>query len=953
MESLRKAVIADEMADRVAEQDGNNQRVVAYAPTPQDAKLCAKILKENDVAVCCCETIDSFAETILAGAGIALIAQEHLTDAAIAQLKVALDRQPKWSEVPILVLLQAGDPDSKLLKRILSLEHVTLINRPLRIAVFINTVRAKLRDRMRQFEVRDLLLEKDRVQTNLRREARRLDMAIQAGGMAAWEWSKTHVYWSNAFRQLHGFGKDVQPSESAMFASIVESEREQIAQQWNAAIEQNVSFRSEFRINHPRHGERWLVAVGEPLKSKSGKTLRYTGLQWDITERKTAEMELRQSHETFQRLITDNPQGLYVVDADFCVRYVSAGARKVFINVDPLIGRPFAEVMNMIWPKAFADEAVKLFRHTLDTGEPYAAPPLVERRVDTSEREAYDWSIERIVLPDNRHGVVCHFYNNTQRQQSVDLLRESERYFREIADASPAMLWVTDENHMCTFLSKSWYDTTGQTRLEGMGLGWTDATHPEDHERAGREFLTAAKAHQPFFSEFRLRRADGNYRWAVDVGRPRFDSEGAFVGYTGYVIDVDDRKAFEQSLKQAKVVAENANRSRGEFLANMSHEIRTPMAAILGHADILKDHLKDPDNIQVVETIRRNGNFLLNIINDILDLSKIDAGKMQLETERVRPDGLLAEVRSLMDVRASEKHLPLKIEFDGPIPDLIETDAVRLRQILLNLVGNAIKFTDSGEVKILVRYEGIEGRSGAGEKQGPLRSKLPAANTCRLIFQIVDTGIGIKPEDQLSLFEPFVQADSTSTRSFGGTGLGLAICRRLAHALGGDVAVESTYGRGSKFTLTIEAVSSGRLVVPNLLIDVSAEKVKEDLQISANILVVDDRRDIRYLAQHFIEKAGGNVTTATNGQEAIDTIFGHQKSRVDLIVMDMQMPVMDGYEAAAELRRRGCELPIIALTANAMKSDRDECLAAGCTDYTTKPLDSQKLIAMIDRLLKS
>ncbi|MFG0267152.1 MAG: PAS domain S-box protein [Rhodopirellula sp. JB055] len=953
MDSLRKAVLADEWSETVSEQDSHNQRVVAFAPTPQDARLCAKILTENKISVHCCETIESFADTILQGAGIALIAQEHLTDAAIARLKVALDQQPKWSEVPILVLLQPGDPDSKLLKRVLSIEHVTLINRPLRIAVFLNTVQAKLRDRLRQFEVRDLLLEKDRTETQLRREARRLDMAIQAGGMAPWEWSKTHVYWSGAFRRLHGFGKDVSPSESAMFASIVEEDREEIAQQWSSAIEQNVSFRSEFRINHPKHGKRWLVAVGEPIKSKSGKTLRYTGLQWDITERKTAEMELRQSHETFRRLINDNPQGLYVVDADFRMRYVSAGARTVFANAEPLIGRPFGEVMRTIWPNEFAEEAIRVFRRTLETGEPYVAPPLVERRVDTNETEAYDWSIERIVLPDNRHGVVCHFYNNTQRQQSVDSLRESERYFREIADASPAMLWVTDKNHMCTFLSKNWYKTTGQTQTEGMGLGWTNATHPDDRERAGQEFLTAAEARQPVLLEYRLRMADGNYRWAVDVGQPRFDSEGAFAGYTGYVIDVDDRKAFEQSLEQAKVTAENANRSRGEFLANMSHEIRTPMAAILGHADILKDHLKDPDNIQVVETIRRNGNFLLNIINDILDLSKIDSGKMQLETERVRPDGLLAEVRSLMDVRASEKHLPLKIEFDGPIPDLIETDAVRLRQILLNLVGNAIKFTDSGEVKILVSYEGPEGRDDDDASRDSTKLEREDANHCRLVFQIVDTGIGIKPEDQASLFEPFVQADSTSTRSFGGTGLGLAICRRLAHALGGDVSVESTYGRGSTFTLVIEAVSSGRLVEPNLLIDASAENVEEDIQLSANILVVDDRRDIRYLAQHFIEKAGGNVVTATNGKEAIDIICGEADSNVDLIVMDMQMPVMDGYEAATELRRRGCELPIVALTANAMKSDRDECLAAGCTDYTTKPLDSQKLIAMIDRLLKS
>ncbi len=372
----------------------------------------------------------------------------------------------------------------------------------------------------------------------------------------------------------------------------------------------------------------------------------------------------------------------------------------------------------------------------------------------------------------------------------------------------------------------------------------------------------------------------------------------------------------------------------------MSHEIRTPMAAILGHADILKDHLQDPDNLQVVETIRRNGNFLLNIINDILDLSKIDAGKMEIDKDRVRPDGILAEVRSLMDVRASEKNIPLRIEFDGPVPEWIETDAVRLRQILLNLVGNAIKFTDAGHVKVICRYE----PDHAADIRGDSRTD------GKLIVSVIDTGIGIKLEDQRALFQPFVQTDNTSTRTFGGTGLGLAICRRLAQALGGDISLQSDFGNGSTFTLTIKATARGQLVEPNLSLDVTSETPLKSISLSASILVVDDRRDIRHLAQHFIEKAGGRVITATNGQEAIETIESVDRPPIDLIVMDMQMPVMDGYAAAAELRRRGCQLPIIALTASAMKSDRDECLAAGCTDYTTKPLDSEKLIAMIDRL---
>lgn len=953
MEPLRSIEQQDD-AISLSQTDDYSQRVVAWTPTAQDARICDQILRENNISVSCHDTISEFSAAIADGAGIALVAQEHLNAAAIEQLQLVQGNQPKWSELPILVLLQPGDIASATLQSILSIEHVTLINRPLRIAVFVNTVKAKLRDRMRQFEVRDLLYEKERARRDLHRKARRLNMAVKAGGMATWEWSQTDVYWSNELRSLYGFSSELTPSEEAMFEAIDDADRQNIKAQWVESLEHDRAFNSEFRVHHPKLGERWIAAVAEPVKAKSGKTIRYAGLQWDVTARKSSEIELRQSQETFQRLIEDNPQGLYVVDHEMRIRYVSAGAKNVFANLNPIIGRPFAEVMHSIWPAQFADEAVSLFRHTLETGKSYTAPTLVERRVDIEAVEAYDWSIERIMLPGNSFGVVCHFYDTTERQQSLETLQQSEKYFRDIANASPAMLWVTDEEHMCTFMSKSWYDKTGQTESESMGLGWTYAAHPADRQRAADEFLAAANARDPFALEYRLKMTDGSYRWAVDVGSPRFDSVGSFLGYTGYVIDVHERKEFEQSLRKAKRSAEAANRSRGEFLANMSHEIRTPMAAIIGHADILKDHLKDPDNRQVVETIRRNGKFLLDIINDILDLSKIDAGKMDIDKQPVRPDSVVAEVRSLMDVRAAEKQLKLKIEFAGPVPETVHTDAVRLRQILVNLIGNAIKFTERGEVRLRVSYheskDNKQGTSALGSSTNGEDTQGNQAVSPTLTFEVADTGIGIAEDKMETLFDPFVQADNTPTRSFGGTGLGLTICKRLAHALGGDISVESVLGKGSRFLLSIAAHSPSQLVEPNLTRESRPEALAEEVRLTARILVVDDRRDIRYLAQHFIEKAGGEVHVATNGQEAIDFIEASDSPTVDLIVMDMQMPVMDGYTATAELRRRGCTLPIIALTANAMKSDRDECLTAGCNDYTTKPLDSKVLVSMIDRL---
>ncbi len=559
-------------------------------------------------------------------------------------------------------------------------------------------------------------------------------------------------------------------------------------------------FTMDYRVVHGSGSIRW-INVRKQVSFVDGKPMKGLLAAIDITDRKASESQMHQSHETFRQVVEDNPFGVYVIDDDFKFLYVSEGAEENFSDMMPLVGRDFAEVIQEMWPAPFASEAIAQFTETMRTGVAYTAPLLIEQRADRRVVESYEWKIKRISLPDNRYGVVCYYYDATERQQ------------------------------------------------------------------------------------------------------------------------------FEQSLERAKQTAEAASRSRGEFLANMSHEIRTPMAAILGHAEILKDHLKDPDNLQLVDTIRRNGSFLLNIINDILDLSKIDAGKMEIEKKPVRPDAIVGEVRSLMDVRAVEKDLPLKIEFACPIPETIDTDAIRLRQILLNLVGNAIKFTDAGEVRLAVRYD----------------SKV-------LHFDVIDTGYGIAADKLQVLFEPFVQVDNTSTRSFGGTGLGLAICRRLAHALGGEITVDSTFSKGSRFTLSLSAQHPGQLIEPNLNVAPMTELPNQDIAITANVLVVDDRRDIRYLAQHFIEKAGGTVFTATNGQEAIDFITSTTSPRIDIIVMDMQMPVMDGYAAARELRRRNCGLPIIALTANAMKSDRDECLAAGCTDYTTKPLDQHKLIQMIARL---
>jgi len=350
---------------------------------------------------------------------------------------------------------------------------------------------------------------------------------------------------------------------------------------------------------------------------------------------------------------------------------------------------------------------------------------------------------------------------------------------------------------------------------------------------------------------------------------------------------------------------------------------------------MLGENVLDENNRQCVETIRRNGRFLLDIINDILDLSKIDAGKIELDRERIPPENIVADVVSLMHVRAEEKKIVLVAQFEGEVPELIETDGKRLRQVLLNLTGTAIKFTETGEVRVVCRFD---------------------QETGCIEFDVIDTGIGIDAADLESLFEPFTQLDASHTRTFGGTGLGLAISRRLAEMLGGKIEAESRIGKGSRFTISLNAgaIDGVPLVKPSLITSTPPDQV-QNMQLSGRFLVVDDRREIRFLAQTLIERAGGTVQLATDGSQGVEILKESYERRepFDVVLMDMQMPVMDGYSATAEIRRCGYDVPIVALTANAMSEDREKCLKAGCTDFLSKPLDKSKLLATLNRLVHS
>jgi len=404
---------------------------------------------------------------------------------------------------------------------------------------------------------------------------------------------------------------------------------------------------------------------------------------------------------------------------------------------------------------------------------------------------------------------------------------------------------------------------------------------------------------------------------------------------------VGARSHLEEKVKERTQELERANRAKNEFLANMSHEIRTPMTAILGYAELcLALDIPETDRRRYAEIIHANGEHLLSVINDILDVSKIEAGRMAVDSTLCSPFDAVAEVRSLMEVRAQSKGLSLQVELDGPVPVLVRTDPTRLRQILINLVSNAIKFTEEGSIVLRFGIESVD----AGEW---------------LYFEVRDTGVGMSREQTDRIFQPFVQGDTSTTRRYGGSGLGLTISRTLARLLGGDLVCRSEEGIGSTFRVTIDP---GPLEEVRRLDDfppVSGPNPNglplagPGPEMQGSVLLAEDVAVNRRLISTILLRAGIRVEEAENGRIALEkALTARERGQpYDIIFMDMQMPEMDGYEATRSLRGSGYLRPIVALTSHSMSGERQRCLEAGCDEYMTKPIDRLTLIQVLSRFL--
>jgi PAS domain S-box-containing protein len=639
----------------------------------------------------------------------------------------------------------------------------------------------------------------------------------------------------------------------------------------------------------------------------------------DISQSKRIEDALKESEERYRNLVENLNEVIFSLDSQGYISYMSPVAEKAFgYTAKELVGRYFGD---FVYPEDLPG-LVESFRRAM-SGRPEIREFRVInknnniRYVRTSSRPWLDYS--------KKSGLTGVLTDISDSRRTETALRESEERYRNLVENLNDVIFSLDSHGYITYISPVVEKIFGYTSEEMIGEHFGRFIIPEDLPGIMESFeRTLAGNVEPY--EFRAMDKNNCVRFIRTSGLSLPDRNKK-LGLTGILTDITERKRAENELKRAKEAAEVAARAKSDFLASMSHEIRTPMNAVIGMTSILLDFDLKPNQREYVEVIRNGGNALLSIINDILDFSKIESGKVELEKQPFRLKDCLKSSIGLLAGVAAEKGLRLGFSVEDTLPEVVMGDPTRLRQVLINLIGNAVKFTEKGEIMVSVTPQ------------------LAESGMLQLHFAVKDTGIGI-PHDSLGkLFQSFSQVDMSTTRKYGGTGLGLAISKSLVEMMGGSIWAESEPMKGSTFhfLLPLDVCFIGLLKPKE-----AHSRAKGSVRANANmrILLAEDNEINRKVMQQMLKSLGYEADTVTNGAEVIKAL---ERETYDIILMDVQMPVMDGLEAAKEIHRRWPDKSpkIIAITAYALAGDKERCFEAGMDDYIAKPVQKNELGAIL------
>lgn len=788
------------------------------------------------------------------------------------------------------------------------------------------------------------------------------------------------IYVNEHWREFSGLGVEETGNREMLVTQFHPDDRLRILEEWSRAFKNKTTFEVEGRMRNQRTGEySWFLMRSEPTADADGNIIKWFGTSTDITANKKAEnravlmaeiSELARKFENpgnflyavskavgehfearrclFNEIDLEND--IEIVHRDYCHGIESVAGKHKISAYSPVTSAEMEAGITVVNRDSKIDpRTAHLYEETYKpAGErAYIAVPLLRENrwvasLWVSTDEPRDWGKGEISLLEF---IAEQVWAVVEKLRIDAALRESEKRFRNMADHAPVMIWVTDPTGYCNYLSQSWYEFTGQTPETALGFGWLEATHPDDAGRAEAEFIGANEKHAPFRLEYRLRRKDGEYRWAIDSAQPRFGEEGEFLGYIGSVIDITDRKRAEQEreklLAQEKILreeAERANRLKDEFLATVSHELRTPLNSMLGWAAMVRQNNYNTEIMRrAFEVVERNARNQNQIISDILDVSRIITGKLNLN---LQPVELSAAVQAAIDTirpAADAKRIRLETDFE-PDAEMITGDADRIQQIVWNLLSNAVKFTpEAGRIEIASRF-----------------------SDRYVEISVADDGSGIKPEFLPFVFDRFSQADGKMNRRHGGLGLGLAIVRHLTELHGGSVSVQSAgEGHGSIFTVRFplklrfaDTDKNGSEDSDNQAEAISETGGKPAGRLEGlRILVVDDEPDALELSAFILTDQNALVFTAESVDQALE-IFAAET--LDAIVSDIGMPEKDGLDLIQEIKARsdGQITPTVALTAYARKEDSRRVLEAGYDAYLPKPVEPEKLIETVLEIIE-